>query len=291
MSRKNNYLNLNNKIKINRKFLWNNSLLCFNNQIKALNNIFEDYIKNLYTHTHRDDFIVIELYGKSVESISSLFDIKKTNKALIHYSGLDINDEIIKYSKICSKKFVNNFFPSTSNLSVSLEEINWSEFSLSLLIFNNIPYYAFNIKDFISNLFYTKSDKQKVIFVNESPLSDLGYLRNNFGNNFNSENYSEVIMYLEKKYIPFKMSYFDIIINFPNYEDKIWNNLYKIDCNRVTTDQHYTEAKALLEYIVQKPLETLFEDNLLKKYLDKVRVLLKKQNNQIISKNTLFLVK
>lgn len=263
--------------------------LNYSNYIERLGQHFIQHLKSLYSKPQKDNLFILELGCRGAENVSNLLKLKIFDKNSFYYCGLDNNKEFIKYAVSNIKKYENQIYAKIEELHIPLEELNWSECNPDLLLINNISNYTYHIPNLLSELL--KSDYNKIIVLNENPLSDISYLRNRFGSNRNARSYNELCNSLRKERILLEKEHFDSEINFPNYNEALWTALYKLDVDKeCSVYSKYIEAKALLEYIVHKPLEFLLKERLLKAYLDKVRIFLKKQNNKIISRNTLFII-
>ncbi|AIL65817.1 hypothetical protein NOVO_07380 [Rickettsiales bacterium Ac37b] len=159
-----------------------------------------------------------------------------------------------------------------------------------LILVSHVAYYAPETSDqhtildtkFFVEALYNKLDYSgSLVFIHESSNSDMNILRQKYCESICISANQKIKDALEQYKIPYKFIPIYSKLTFPNMES-LWDKFQKDSYDGYETLESFAEAKNLLEFVVQTPLEILKERGKLHEFLLKIKQLLRDQGNILI---------
>jgi hypothetical protein len=200
----------------------------------------------------------------------------------LKYSGIDLDPKFVTQTQeaLGDTDIENPYIIAGDCFAKDIDKL---PNNAGLVVASNIAYYAKNINLFVDNLLRKTSEDGIAVFLHESALADPNVLRAKYKSPVETSTVDSIAKALRYRKVSHTTIQLTSVISFPENITELWDEL--AICSEYSAFknlQNYQEAKALLEFIVQVPLESLKAQEKLGEYLKDIQALMNKQNGKLI---------
>ena len=263
---------------------------------------FEAFLRNTNQKSMTVDLLssfLGQVYGKEIKPLNFLdvgcsnglqgFNIlSRLTKNTFNYQGIDSEARDLDEAR---RLFQINQIPSSFVSGDCFnEEIQEELGSADIVLVSHVAYYTKDLHRFISSYCAKLKENGLAIFVHNVRDSDTGSLREKYGADLTLDVTASIEILVNK--LEMKAVTYQSHLRFPENMEEYWESLRKISLGEKFSPncKETTEAKYLLEFVVQQPLETLQKRGLLDEYLAEVKDKLTKQDNCIYLRSRMQIV-
>lgn len=204
--------------------------------------------------------------------------IKGIGKERVSYSGIDSEASAIEEAQRLFKRENIQATCIQGNCFVEEGQQQLPD-NADVVLLSHVAYYTPNLKEFAKTYVKKLGTDGIAIFIHDAPDSDINQLRTKYQASVSLNTANGIEDALKDNGVH-AYSY-QTLLQFPNTMHHLWDILKRVSYDRKTETHipHFQEAKHLLEFVVQQPLESLQEKGLLGEYLDDVKGKLETQEN------------
>lgn len=203
--------------------------------------------------------------------------ISRLPKNAFNYIGIDAEARdleearrLFQIGQIPAKFVLGNCFNEEDHNKLGLADI---------VLISHVAYYTRDLRSFTKSYTNKINSNGLALFIHNVPESDTRQLRNKYGTDLTLDVTAFLEMFLDN--LGMKAVTYRSHLHFPGNVAEYWGMLSQASFSTsfITENQDLQDAKHLLEFIVQQPLEVLQEKGLLDAYLTDVKEKLERQSN------------
>ena len=286
-----NKLNLIEDIKLKEQSLhdqrtskWFDTFLKHTNEKSVVGQYMKDFVSQ-HIDTNGEKLVLDigcgegELAGYIVDGFQNRFNV--------NYYGID-NDAafLVRADNLLSTKNVSANFIHGSCFNSDIDRL---PYNVDLIIGSHVAYYASDMKAFINSLVNHLSSSGTILLMHAPEDSDQNVLRTHYGAYVDLRtvnNIKDIINSMQ--YLKLQTFTIKAEINFPNNASDLLSrisNLSEEEILQNLASSSITDLKDLLEFTIQRPLESLADYDLLHEYIGDMHYILGAQHNKLYIKD------
>lgn len=275
------------KVEAERTSSWFKTFVENTNEKKIINSVVQNFFEKLRNETISIKPNILDIgCGDGTLSLA-VSESLKGHYPNLTYFAIDYDPN---FAHLTRNKLDDNHIPNyVIQGNCFSDDLNKLPNGMGLIIASNVAYYTQDIPGFVGKVMSKLDDYGISIFIHESPTADLNILRHKYGARVETSATENIATSLKNNNNLYEVINIESKLRFPDNMNELWEELGKSNYYDTSNTKlpNFDKAKNLLEFVIQRPLESLQAQGLLKKYFSEVRELLDNQDNNLIVRSAM----